>query len=159
MNSIIRYFSLTIMTFALVLSTFLSGCTSASRYGHDSSLKPTPFGVLEHDSSWYETQLQIAEPEYNYDWQILLARSYAKENDIERANEVISQLRNNAITPLQGNQADIVEAQIKARNGYYQQAYNLLEPVNTLTLPNETASFYYILKANVASKLKMNLIA
>lgn len=159
MNSIIRYFSLTIMTFALVLSTFLSGCTSASRYGHDSSLKPTPFGVLEHDSSWYETQLQIAEPEYNYDWQILLARSYAKENDIERANEVISQLHNNAITPLQGNQADIVEAQIKARNGYYQQAYNLLEPVNTLTLPNETASFYYILKANVASKLKMNLIA
>jgi outer membrane PBP1 activator LpoA protein len=155
MHLLARYFNFTLVTLIFIVNFFIIGC-SLNSSSHDSTLKPNPFGELTYDSSWYEDQLQVAIPEYNYDWQILLARSYSKENDIERAFEVVSQLRQAAITPLQGNQADIIEAQLQARKSNYQQAYLLLTPVNTLTLPQDTLSFYYVLKGNIASKLKKN---
>ena len=63
------------------------------------------------------------------------------------------QIKTNAVTPLQGNQADIVDAQIKARKGQYKEALELLDTVNTLTLSQDSVKFYYVLKGNVYAKL------
>lgn len=156
MFSIYKHFSLSFVVIALILNLFLSGCSLTD---HDSSLKPNPFGTLNQKSSWYEGQLSSSEPEYNYDWQILLARSYAAEGDTNRALDMINQMRKNAITPLQGNQADIIEAQIKARQGNYQGAFNLLSSVNSISLPKTTANYFYLLKGNVADNLGKHLTA
>lgn len=118
------YFSSYLKTGAFLITGLITGCNLTS--GHDSSLQPEAFGSLGQTSSWYEDQLSASDPAYNYDWQILLARSYCAEGDLERAQEVLSQLRSQAITPLQGNKADIVEAQIKSRQGRYKEAYALL---------------------------------
>ncbi len=117
--------------------------------GHDGSLEPEAFGQLSHESSWYEDQLSASDPAFNYDWQILLARSYASEGDTNRAFEVISQMRDNAITPLQGNEADIIEAQIRSNGGNNAAALRLLKSVNAMNLPKKASAYYYNLLGKV----------
>lgn len=148
------YFSSYLKTGAFLITGLITGCSLTS--GHDSSLQPEAFGSLGQTSSWYEDQLSASDPAYNYDWQILLARSYCAEGELERAQEVLSQLRSQAITPLQGNKADIVEAQIKSRQGRYKEAYALLSSVNSLSLSNRDASYYYLLLAKTEEKLGKN---
>ena len=110
-----KHFKLSSVFYTLLFLSTLNACSVLS--GHDSKLKPEPFAAMEHDSSWYSSQLSASVPEYNYDWQILLARAYSNEGNTGAASEVLSQMRESAITPLQGNIADIIEAQIKSKSG------------------------------------------
>ena len=142
-----KHFKLSTVFYTLLFLSVLNGCSILS--GHDSSLKPQPFTALEHESSWYEDQLKAADPEYNFDWQILLARAYSNEGNFRAANEVIEQMRHNFMTPLQGNITDIIEAQIKSKSGNYKAAQRLLDQVNTMTLPGDVASYYYALSGRV----------
>lgn len=148
----IRKYSL-LNVFFIISILFFSACSLTDRLTRDPNLKPAPFDKITHESSWYESQLTVSIPEYNHDWQILLARSYSKEGKLDKASDVVAQIKTNAVTPLQGNQADIVDAQIKARKGQYKEALELLDTVNTLTLSQDSVKFYYVLKGNVYAKL------
>lgn len=151
MPKLCTYFSSYLKTSIFLLAGLMTSCAMLS--GHNASQQPEAFGALNQTSSWYEEQLSVAEPEFNYDWQILLARSYCADGNIDKALEVLSQLRPQAITPLQGNKADIVEAQIKSRQGRYKEAYSLLSSVNTMSLSNQDAAFYYLLLAKNEERL------
>ena len=142
-----KHFKLSSVFYTLLFLSTLNACSVLS--GHDSKLKPEPFAAMEHDSSWYSSQLSASVPEYNYDWQILLARAYSNEGNTGAASEVLSQMRESAITPLQGNIADIIEAQIKSKSGNYKAAANLLNSVNVMSLPKDVANYYYSLSARV----------
>ncbi len=83
----------------MCLSIFLISCSTFAGFTHDGDLKPAPWGQLNQDSNWLADQLSASNPEYNYDWQILLARAYSKEGDSNKALDVVAQMRKNAITP------------------------------------------------------------
>lgn len=136
-----KHFNVYELFFALLFLSVLSGCSMLS--GHDSNLKPKPFAALEHDSGWYTAQLKSSEPEYNFDWQILLTRSYISSGNTEQAKNTIAQMRGIAITPLQGNEIDILDALLKNKTGNYGVAEKILLSVNTSSLPNEVSSYYY----------------
>ena len=142
-----KHFKLSSFIYTLLFLTSLNACSVLS--GHDSNLRPQPFGTMDHDSSWYSSQLSASVPEYNYDWQILLARAYSNEGNTGAASEVVRQMRETAVTPLQGNIADIIEAQVKSRAGNYKAAANILSSINVMALPTDVANYYYSLSARV----------
>ena len=142
-----KYFKLSSVIYTLLFLSTLNACSVLT--GHDSTLKPQPFATMEHDSSWYASQLSASVPEYNYDWQILLARAYSNEGNTGAATEVLRQMRETAVTPLQGNIADIIEAQIKSRSGNYKAAANLLNSINVMALPQDVANYYHSLSGRV----------
>ena len=133
-----KHFKLSSVIYTLLFLTSLNACSVLS--GHDSTLRPQPFGTMDHDSSWYSSQLSASVPEYNYDWQILLARAYSNEGNTGAASEVVRQMRETAVTPLQGNIADIIDAQVKSRAGNYKAASNILSSINVMTLPADVAN-------------------
>ncbi len=142
------HFKLSAFVYILLFLTVLNACSVLT--GHDSSLKPQPFGKLEHNSEWYSDQLSASDPEYNYDWQILLARAYSHEGNTRAASEVLKQMRETAVTPLQGNIADIIEAQVKARSGNVRAARQLLDSVSVISLPPGAATYYHSLNGRVS---------
>ena len=127
-----------------------TGCSLTG--DHNAYLEPQPFSKLAESSEWYEDQLSASTPEYNFDWQILLARAYSAEGDTNRAFEVIRQMREQAITPLHGNYADIIEAQVRSSTGNYSQALALLNGVDTVNLPQSALAYYYNLAGKVQDR-------
>lgn len=145
-----------VISLCVLCLMFFNACSMTSK---GSTSIPQPFAAIEHKSEWYENQLGESDPQYNFAWQILLARAYIIEGDIPRANQVIAQLKENAITPLQGNQTDIIHAQTYTRVKNYEKALDLLTTVNTTSLPNDTMSYYYNILGNTQSALNQNIEA
>lgn len=145
-----------VISLCVLYLLFFSACSMTSK---GPTIVPQPFAAIEHKSDWYENQLRESDPQYNFAWQILLARAYIIEGDIPRANQVITQLKENAITPLQGNQADIIHAQTYTRVKNHEKALDLLSTVNTTSLPNDTMSYYYNILGNTQSALNQNIEA
>lgn len=135
---------------ACAFSVMFSGCSLTGN--HNAYLEPQPFSKLTESSEWYEDQLSASTPEYNFDWQILLARAYSAEGDTNRAFEVLRQMREQAITPLHGNYADIIEAQVRSSTGSYTQALALLNSVDTVNLPQNALAYYYNLAGKVQDR-------
>lgn len=138
------------LVLACAFSVMFTGCSLTE--GHNAYLEPQPFSKLTETSEWYEDQLSASVPEYNFDWQILLARAYSAEGDTNRAFEVIRQMRENAITPLHGNYADLIEAQVRSGTGNYSQALSLLNSIDAMNLPEGALAYYYALKGKVLNR-------
>ncbi|MGN1394728.1 MAG: penicillin-binding protein activator [Succinivibrionaceae bacterium] len=153
MISIKKFYITSIFIYFFSLLCF-GGCSSV--FDHDANLTPSPFHELNKNVEWYAKQVSVTKPEYTFDWQILLTRAYLASGDVTSATKNIEEMRKLAITPLQGNEIDILEALVKTRQAKFKEAEKILSQVNTMILPNDTASFFYDLYASTQTSLNKN---
>lgn len=136
---------------ALSLSLLLTACATAP----GESVQPQTlssqdaFAPLSGTLSSYENLYASADDSNRYMAGLLLARAYIVSNQYDRAQALLSELSGLAITPLERDEANIVAAMMKNRQGDNIEAARLLAGVNTLTLPQQPAAYYWQLNGNV----------
>lgn len=145
---------LKISALALALSLSLSACTTTSTNAPTADINTTQaFSALELTTEQYQAMVQAADDDSRFPAMVLLARSAIVSQDFVTAESVIEQMKASAITPLQHDQATIVEGLMRMHQSKNPDALQLLNTVNTKTLPTPVASFYYQLSATVKNNL------
>ncbi len=111
------------------------------------------FSSLQYTLAQYQQVLQNADQDSRFPALILLARSAIVAHDYATATATLATMNQEAITPLQRDEARIIEGLLNMHQGKNTDALFVLNRVNTATLPDAVASFYY----QVSSNVKLNL--
>ena len=141
---------------AVALSLSLNACTSTT-----STTAPTAstvsttqaFSSLELSTAQYQAMVQSADADSRFPAMVLLARSAIVAQDYVTAEATIAQMKAEAITPLQQDEALLIEGLMCMHQGKNTDALFILNRINTTTLPTAVASFYYQVSSNVKNNL------
>ena len=141
---------------AVALSLSLNACTSTT-----STTAPTAstvsttqaFSSLELSTAQYQAMVQSADADSRFPAMVLLARSAIVAQDYVTAEATIAQMKAEAITPLQQDEALLIEGLMCMYQGKNTDALFILNRINTATLPTAVASFYYQVSSNVKNNL------
>ena len=141
---------------AVALSLSLNACTSTT-----STTAPTAstvsttqaFSSLELSTAQYQAMVQSADADSRFPAMVLLARSAIVAQDYVTAEATIAQMKAEAITPLQQDEALLIEGLMCMHQGKNTDALFILNRINTATLPTAVASFYYQVSSNVKNNL------
>lgn len=139
---------------ALALSLTLTACTftETSAPSYDVSTNQA-FSSLNMSKEQYQDILTNADADSRFPAMILVARSSIQAQDYATAESMLLAMQTEAITPLQQDEARLIEAQLKLHQGKLNDAKILLSRVNTRTFPQVVSSFYYQLSSNVELNL------
>lgn len=135
---------------ALSLAVMLASCASTER---SSVTTNQAFAPLSGTLAQYQQLAQNADADSSYPANLLLARALIVSGDLAGAQSLLNDLKQQAITPLELDEASMVQALLYAQQGQNVEAYHLLDKVNTMTLPPQAASYYYQLASNTEFKL------
>ncbi|MBO8414882.1 MAG: penicillin-binding protein activator [Proteobacteria bacterium] len=135
---------------ALSLAVMLASCASTER---SSVTTNQAFAPLSGTLAQYQQLAQNADADSSYPANLLLARALIVSGDYGQAQALLDNLKQQAITPLELDEANMVQALLYTQQGQNIEAYHLLEKVNTMTLPPQAASYYYQLTSNTELKL------
>lgn len=148
---------LKVSALALALSLGLSACTSTTSGPTSTSgsevTTTQAFSALTLSMAQYQQQLQSADENSRFPAMILLARSAIVAQDYATAESTIAQMKSEALTPLQQDEALLVEGLLCMHQGKNTDALFVLNRINTATLPPAAASFYYQLSSTVKNNL------
>ena len=97
--------------------------------------------------------VQSADADSRFPAMVLLARSAIVAQDYVTAEATIAQMKAEAITPLQQDEALLIEGLMCMHQGKNTDALFILNRINTATLPTAVASFYYQVSSNVKNNL------
>ena len=133
------------------LALLLSSCAMQNNASNIST--DLAFGPLNETAAQYQQLANTSDPNSQYQALILLARSHITAKDLPQAKSVLNQLNTLATTPLQQDEANIIAALIATEEYKLIEAANILDKVNTLTLPTQAAAYYHQLNSRVQSSL------
>lgn len=140
---------------ALALSVTLSACTATSDAPSTAPTVTTTqaFSTLNMSQSQYQQLLDDADDNSRFPAMVLVARSSIAAKDYATAQSMLIAMQSEAVTPLQQDQARLIEAQMMLHQAKPTDARFRLSRVNVEQLPKAVASFYYQLSANVELNL------
>ena len=141
---------------AVALSLSLNACTSttSTTAPNASTVSTTQaFSSLELSTAQYQAMVQSADADSRFPAMVLLARSAIVAQDYVTAEATIAQMKAEAITPLQQDEALLIEGLMCMHQGKNTDALFILNRINTATLPTAVASFYYQVSSNVKNNL------
>lgn len=141
---------------AVALSLSLNACTSttSTTAPNASAVSTTQaFSSLELSTAQYQAMVQSADADSRFPAMVLLARSAIVAQDYVTAEATIAQMKAEAITPLQQDEALLIEGLMCMHQGKNTDALFILNRINTATLPTAVASFYYQVSSNVKNNL------
>lgn len=131
----------------------LSACTSTSNEPKSAISTSQAFSSLNMSQAQYQDMLASADRDSRFPAMILLARSAIVDRDYNTAIGLISNMQQEAITPLQRDEATIIQGLLYMHQGKNTDALFALNKVNENQLPKAVASFYYQLSSNVELNL------
>lgn len=148
-----RNFKLSAIALALCLT--LNGCTSTDTSAPTSYEVTTnqAFSTLNMSKEQYQDILSSADPDSRFPAMVLVARSAILAQDYATAQSMLLAMQTEAITPLQQDEAKLIEAQLYLHQGKLNEAKMLLDKVNARQFPKVVSSFYYQLSSNVELNL------
>ena len=141
---------------AVALSLSLNACTSttSTTAPNASTVSTTQaFSSLELSTAQYLAMVQSADADSRFPAMVLLARSAIVAQDYVTAEATIAQMKAEAITPLQQDEALLIEGLMCMHQGKNTDALFILNRINTTTLHTAVASFYYQVSSNVKNNL------
>lgn len=141
---------------AVALSLSLNACTptTSTTAPNASTVSTTQaFSSLELSTAQYQAMVQSADADSRFPAMVLLARSAIVAQDYVTAEATIAQMKAEAITPLQQDEALLIEGLMCMHQGKNTDALFILNRINTATLPTAVASFYYQVSSNVKNNL------
>lgn len=131
----------------------LNACTSITGTQVSSA---QAFGALNQNTLAYENLVNDANNDSRFEAQILLMRSYVNAGDAKKASALLSELKSNAVTPIQKAESSMMEALLLSRTGNAQEALKKLSGINPNALPQSAFSYFYQLKSSINSRLFNN---
>lgn len=147
-----HHFKLTAV--AVALSCALAACTSTETTAPTTAITTTQaFSTLNMSQSQYQQMLDDADANSRFPAMVLVARSSILAKDYATAQSMLIAMQSEAITPLQQDQARLIEAQLLLHQAKPTEARFRLNRINVAQLPTAVASFYYQLSANIELNL------
>lgn len=128
----------------------LSACTSSSVKKIESV---NAFGPLNLTAQEYRQAFEDASADESFKALILYTRSQIVENKLDQASASISQLYASAATPVQKDEAAMVDAMLLSKKNQFDEAQQKLSAINYKALPKQDISYFLVLNSNVNSNL------
>ncbi|WP_281071583.1 penicillin-binding protein activator [Succinivibrio dextrinosolvens] len=128
----------------------LSACTSSSVKKIESV---NAFGPLNLTAQEYRQAFEDASSDESFKALILYTRSQIVENKLDQASASISQLYASAATPVQKDEAAMVDAMLLSKKNQFDEAQQKLSAINYKALPKQDISYFLVLNSNVNSNL------
>ena len=128
----------------------LSACTSSSVKKIESV---NAFGPLNLTAQEYRQAFEDASADESFKALILYTRSQIVENRLDQAGASVSQLYANAATPVQKDEAAMVDAMLLSRKNQFEDAEQKLSAINYKALPKQDISYFLVLNTNVNTNL------
>jgi outer membrane PBP1 activator LpoA protein len=128
----------------------LSACTSSSVKKIESV---NAFGPLNLTAQEYRQAFEDASSDESFKALILYTRSQIVENKLDQASASISQLYASAATPVQKDEAAMVDAMLLSKKNQFDEAQQKLSAINYKSLPKQDISYFLVLNSNVNSNL------
>ena len=128
----------------------LSACTSSSVKKIESV---NAFGPLNLTAQEYRQAFEDASADESFKALILYTRSQIVENKLDQASASISQLYASAATPVQKDEAAMVDAMLLSKKNQFDEAQQKLSAINYKSLPKQDISYFLVLNSNVNSNL------
>lgn len=142
---------------ALSMAVMLSSCAGISEMfgtGESSSVSTSQaFSPLTGTLAQYRQLQSSAGGSNAFPASLLLARALIVSGEHDEAQALLNNLKQQAVTPLERDEASIIQALLYSQQGRSQEAYALLGTVNEMTLPPQAAGYYYQLISNTEVKL------
>lgn len=142
---------------ALSLAVMLSSCAVldevTGRGGSSSVSTSQAFSPLTGTLAQYRQLQNTADRNSAFPASLLLTRSLIVSGRHDEAQALLDELKQQAATPLERDEANIIQALLYSQQGQTREAYNLLGTVNHLTLPTQAAGYYYQLLSNTEVRL------
>lgn len=144
----------------ILLSSFIfAGCSSTPNISEDANLALqngylTPFSTIDHSSDWYKSIFDNAEPQDQFNYAILVARSYIAEKNFEKAKIWLDYANKNSYTQLQESRVKLATAEFLYAQNKYENVLTTLKKINSLqSFSNRESAHYYVFLANSQKKL------
>ncbi|MGN1357674.1 MAG: penicillin-binding protein activator [Succinivibrionaceae bacterium] len=151
MNCLVK-FSPLVMIVAL-----LTGCvsTGGSNTSADTAARGslTAFSTITHPSSWYRDLFDDAPESLQQEYAVLVARSYIKEGNFDKAAVWLKAAGDLALTPLQESKVHLATAYLYYAQNNYNKVLAELKQVGVLSMSRKENANYYVLLANTQKKL------
>ena len=128
----------------------LSACTSSSVKKIESV---NAFGPLNLTAQEYRQAFEDASADESFKALILYTRSQIVENRLDQAGASVSQLYASAATPVQKDEAAMVDAMLLSRKNQFEEAEQKLAAINYKALPKQDISYFLVLNTNVNTNL------
>ena len=128
----------------------LSACTSSSVKKIESV---NAFGPLNLTAQEYRQAFEDASADESFKALILYTRSQIVENRLDQAAASVSQLYASAATPVQKDEAAMVDAMLLSRKNQFEEAEQKLAAINYKALPKQDISYFLVLNTNVNTNL------
>lgn len=128
----------------------LSACTSSSVKKIESV---NAFGPLNLTAQEYRQAFEDASADESFKALILYTRSQIVENRLDQAAASVSQLYASAATPVQKDEAAMVDAMLLSRKNQFEEAEQELAAINYKALPKQDISYFLVLNTNVNTNL------
>ena len=128
----------------------LSACTSSSVKKIESV---NAFGPLNLTAQEYRQAFEDASADESFKALILYTRSQIVENRLDQAAASVSQLYASAATPVQKDEAAMVDAMLLSRKNQFEDAEQKLSAINYKALPKQDISYFLVLNTNVNTNL------
>ena len=128
----------------------LSACTSSSVKKIESV---NAFGPLNLTAQEYRQAFEDASADESFKALILYTRSQIVENRLDQAGASVSQLYASAATPVQKDEAAMVDAMLLSRKNQFEEAEQKLSAINYKALPKQDISYFLVLNTNVNTNL------
>ncbi len=138
---------------ALAAALLLSSCATTSSTNSATVTTSQAFAPLSGTLTQYQELARTASGDSVYPANLLLARALIVSGQYNEAITLLQQLKAQAITPLQVDEASIVQALALTQQQQLPQANAMLQKVNVQTLPLQAQSYYYQLSSMVEYKL------
>ena len=137
-------------TLLTVATLTLSACTSSSVKKIESV---NAFGPLNLTAQEYRQAFEDASADESFKALILYTRSQIVENRLDQAGASVSQLYASAATPVQKDEAAMVDAMLLSRKNQFEEAEQKLAAINYKALPKQDISYFLVLNTNVNTNL------
>lgn len=141
----------------IILSiAILTGCASSvSDVAKEQMSNGTlcAFSNITHPSSWYRDVFDAAPESEQQEYAILVARSYIKEKNFEKAQIWLRAAKDRALTPLQESKVHLATAYLYYTQNSYNKVLPELKQVGVLSLSKLESANYYVILANTQKKL------
>lgn len=128
----------------------LSACTSSSVKKIESV---NAFGPLNLTAQEYRQAFEDASVDESFKALILYTRSQIVENRLDQAGASVSQLYASAVTPVQKDEAAMVDAMLLSKKNQFDEAEQKLSAINYKALPKQDISYFLVLNTNVNTNL------
>ncbi|MBQ8708857.1 MAG: penicillin-binding protein activator [Succinivibrionaceae bacterium] len=140
----------------LLAAMLASGCTSTGGLGESDGAEQerySAFSAITHPSSWYRELFDSADSGLQHEYSILVARSYIKEKNYEKAKLWLKFAREHSLTQLQESKVHLATAYLYYSQQMYQKSLEELKSVYVRSMSRLENANYYVILANTQNRM------